>query len=181
MLRYAFITIIVFFSIIVFGQNVTSRLRIEAGGNVYFHFNSLEKYNNGIVYSDWTKLKVYFLDTLNNGTQNNSTKWQLSVNATRDGIYGDSGVNPALDLSTIEFTSVGTDAGATYNNPTVLSDLKTILVRDGSQTVDISAGTSGFADVLVSYHCGTTAGNKLLGKPPDYYYVDIVFTLEEQP
>ncbi len=177
MVRYSLFTFFLLFNIVLRSQNVTSRLSLQSGGNIYFSFNSLEKYNNGISYNDWTKVKVYFVDSAG-GVQNNATKWKLSVKATRDKIYGDGGND--LPLSTIEFTTNGSDGGATYHNPEILQDINTILVSNGSQTVDVVAGTNWLTDVFISYHCGTHAANKLLGKPPDYYTVDLVYTLEEE-
>lgn len=177
MVKYLLFTIFLLFNIGLKSQNITSRLSLQSGGNVYFSFNSLEKYNNGISYNDWTKVKVYFVDTTNLGVQN-STKWKLSVRSTRDKIYGDGGND--LPLSTIEFTTNSNDGGVVYNNPTILQDINTILISNGSQTVDVVAGTSWLTDVFISYHCGTNVANKLLGKPPDYYTVDLVFTLEAE-
>jgi len=85
-------TILILFNFGLRSQNITSRLSLQSGGNIYFVFNSIEKYNNGISYTDWTKVKVYFIDTTNTGSQN-PTKWKLSVKATRDKIMEMVGMN----------------------------------------------------------------------------------------
>jgi len=55
------------------------------------------------------------------------------------------------------------------------------LVDNGEQTVNVAAGTNWLTDIFISYHCGTHVANKLLGKPPDYYTVDIVYELRASP
>ena len=151
-----------------FNQNTTSRLAIESGGSVNFYFNSFQKYVNGVTYSDWTKLRIYYNDTTNAGGVGTFPTWKLDVKALSPTIDGDAG--NSLDLNTIELEATG-DPGAT--GVQALSNIDVSLITGGAIT---DPGTS---IIFITYNCGKSilAPNALLGKNPDYYVVDIVFTL----
>jgi len=172
MVRYILIAIILFIFFTSESQNqTTARLTIESGGSVEFIFNSFFEYENGISYNDWTKLGVYFIDTIA-GVPTAMT-WQLDVKADDAQIRG---VLGNLPLQTIEL-SVSGDPGPTYfagRLQLLNSDQR--IVEDGPQTNLI---LPSLTNVFVSYHCGETAPFKLFGKPADYYSVDIVYTLSE--
>jgi hypothetical protein len=150
-------------------QNTTSRLTIVGEGEtLFFNFNSFEKYRSGISIS--TIAQVYFIDTTNVGTPTTAT-WILDVKANSGSIVGDYGNH--LPLNTIEIEVVGDDAGATYNSPTILSNVDNIhLVENGAQT------PGDFTTLTLTYKVGTTTS--LLGEKADYYYVDIIYTLQPQ-
>ena len=155
-----------------FSQNTTSRLRIVSGGSLYFNFNSLSKYENGLTFTDWTRATVYFIDTTNLGVQT-ALQWRLDVKATTATINGDGG--NTLPLNTIEIESSGINA--TYNGPFAISDADDIhLVENGIQT------DPGTTVVNITYHCGKslTIPNNLLGITPDYYFVDLLLTLQPE-
>ncbi len=154
---------------------VTSRLTIQSGSNINFNFQLLDHYNNGVSYNNWTHLTVFFEDL-----GNPLREWKLSVEATTPVIQGDAG--NSLPLNTIEFSITGDDAAATYFNDVshaVLSPVPTNLVEDGQQTTVPGVLTNLF----ISYHCGKSvyvANNSLIGKTPDYYYAEILYTLEPE-
>jgi hypothetical protein len=170
----------------VFSQNTTSRLRIESGGSIYFYFNSLDQYKNGITYNNWTKVSVYFVDTTAAGATS-AALWILKVKANSNQINSDEGdITHFLPLNTIELEATYTSStGGTATPaamPFALSDTDQPLFTDGSQTKSPLKPTI----VNITYHCGKsiTVPNNLLvptTRFPDYYYVDIILTLEPQP
>ncbi len=169
---------IAFFSIA--QRNITSRLQIEAGSSVYFYFNSFNKINNGISYNDWTKLSVYYIDVDGGGASNN-TRWALDVKANDSDIRGEAG--NTLDLRTIQieadYISGSNDGTTTYLNDGVgveLSDTDENLVDKGLETGAVDGPTK----VSISYHCGKNAGYELIGEEPDFYFIDIIFTLRPE-
>jgi hypothetical protein len=166
-LIYVLLSLILFTN--AFGQNTTSRLTIVSEGETLpFNFNSFEKYRTGISLS--TIAQVYFIDTTDMGIPT-ATNWILDVKANTGSIVGDYG--NSLPLNTIEIDVSGDDIGATYNNPTILSNLDNIhLIENGSQT------PGSFTTLTLTYNVGTTTS--LLGEKADYYYVDIIYTLQPQ-
>lgn len=154
-----------------YSQNVTSRLRIESGGSIYFNFNSLEKYQTGLEYTNWTKVSVYYIDTTDTGIPN-ASNWKLTVKAMSPTINGDAG--NTLPLNTIEMQATGINA--IYYGPFELTNIDNPLADTGLQTAP------GVTNVYITYFCGKskTVPNSLLGKMPDYYYIDILLTLQQQ-
>ncbi|RLD58135.1 MAG: hypothetical protein DRJ01_12960 [Bacteroidetes bacterium] len=152
-------------------QNKSARLQIITGGNVDFIFNSFKKYDSGIVYTDYTKLKIYYIDTDGAGVHQN-TNWQLDFKANSANIEGTSN---NLDLRTIELTA-NNGAGTTANclGKKQLSSLDVTLVDTGKE---ISFEQSL---INITYDCGTNATYKVLNKNPDFYFVDIIFTASPQ-
>lgn len=154
------ILIYVFYGFAMFSQ---ARLNISSGGNVYFHFNSYQKYVNGVTYPNYTKLLISYNDTT---VANSFQNWRLDVKALSPNIDGDNPPN-TLDLNVIELEANGT---GTSTGVQTLSNTD-VKLTGGLQPV---AGLSN-ASVFITYYCGVT--NKLIGKEPDYYVVDLLFTL----
>ena len=157
-------------------HNTTSRLRIESGGSIYFNFNSLNKYENGLEYTNWTKITVYFIDTLKSDGSQTAMKWKLDVKAMSNDITGDAGP-PHLDLNTIELEATSNDALATLSGIIPLTNSDVSLITNGSQTA------SGLTEVYITYYCGQSKlglDNNLMGKKPDYYFVDLMLTLSPE-
>jgi len=163
----------------VIGQNnVTSRLRVVSGGTVSFIFNSLTKYKTGLILTDWTRLHVYFNDTISWGVANNlGNGWQLVVRADDIGVIADGGA-PALALSSIILTASASGGfTGTLAPPVTLSNADQLLVSDINK-VNVNE------EIVISYEIGTTNNPPIspyLGKPADYYTVNLVFTLEPLP
>lgn len=169
-MRKFFLILFLIFSVLTLkSQNTTSRLTLVGEGEThFFNFNSFEKYRNGMSLS--TIATVYFLDTTNVGVQT-ALLWELDVKATTGNIVGDYGNN--LPLNTIEIEVTGDDVLATYNGPLALTNIDNVhLVQNGTQT------PGAFTTLTLTYHVGTTT--PLLGKEPDYYFVDIMYTLGPQ-
>jgi len=154
-------------------QNTTARLTIESGSSIYFNINTFDKYTNGVEYTNWTRFRVYFLDTTNAGAVT-VQKWQLNVEAMSANIAGDAG--NTLDLNTIELIASCGDA-----TPSGI----VVLAGPGSATKLLHTGNNNVSASLVqvTYYCGQskTVTNELIGKQPDHYTVDIVYTLERDP
>ena len=148
-------------------------MRVVSGGSVYFNINSFDKYENGLEYSNWTRLSVSFLDTTDAGDVSNK-KWRLTVEAMTTNIKGN-GTN-TLPLNTIEIAANCADA---TDKPTVALSAPSSAV----EIVDEGANNVSTSLVNITYYCGQskTITNTLLGKSADFYTVDIVITLEGDP
>jgi len=147
----------------------TARIVISRGGFVDFVFNSVEKYQTGITYNDYTYIDICFHDPDNPGV--GGTKWQLEVETATAGVnlIGAS----AIPLSVIELELNGT-ATATYpGGAVVLTSAAQLIATNGIQ------GDESDNKIRITYRCGVT--NSLLGYPPAYNTVDLIFTLSEQP
>ena len=155
-----FIVVYVFMGFSMFSQ---ARLNISSGSSVYFYFNSYQKYVDGVTYNDFTKLSIYYKDTT---AANTYPTWRLDFKALTSEINGEMSSN-TLDLNVIELEATG---AGNSEGIVPLSDSDNIpLLTNASET------DPGTATVFVTYYCGVT--NSLLGKDPDYYVVDILFTL----
>lgn len=179
----------------VYGQNqVHSKITILAGGSVVFPFNSYTKMHDGMEYTNWTRLKISYLDTLDiDGSLTPGSKWSLRVKATTNDIPGDGAVNMNIDkvqLQVVLTTDDGTisNDAATYftiaagsANTTIVSNGQNPTGRDGPVPAERRD-----TEVLISYRVGNDgtgppAANSILGEAPGYYYVDLIFTLEKGP
>jgi len=157
-------------------NNVTSRIRVVSGGTISFYFNSLSKYKSGLTLTDWTRLNVYFNDTTI-GNVGSGNGWQLLVRADDIGVIADGGA-PALALSSIILTASASGGfTGTLAPPVTLSNADQLLVSDATNV-------SVNEEIVISYEIGTTnnpPNSPYLGKPADYYSVNLVFTLEPLP
>ena len=144
-------------------SQVTSRLTVVSGNSVYFTFNSFTKFTTGIEYTDWTLFDVYFDDP-----GDVSNRWRLTVNTSATQIDGDGG--NTLPLSSIYI--LGISASATSNGWMSLdtNPLLGTLLTDGLQGAAMNAS--------VSYRCGMAPATSVLGEATDFYFVDLIFTLE---
>jgi hypothetical protein len=156
----------------IFSQ-ITSRLTIETGGSIYFNFNSLDKYTNGIKLADWTEVRVSFEDP-----SAIPAKWILDVRASElqlDGVQ-----TPfTLDLNTIEMEATTIIGLADAALPIALTNSDQHLVINGVNTAPTT-----YTTVKLTYYCGqsiTVPNNSVLGGIPDFYFVYIYLTLQPQP
>ena len=154
------------------GQNITKRVRVVSGGSISFAFNTIKDYTIGKTYNNWSRLNIYFIDTTNVGGDGASTGWELLVRANQSSIDSDNGALN-LPLSTIEINPSTVIPGAT---PT------TITLTDVDQTIITGidpVATFVEGEIVISFDCGTTT--PLLGEEPEFYSVDLVFTIKELP
>ena len=153
-----------------FGQGTTTvRVRVVRGARLDFIFNSLSRYTDGMTYTDFTKIDIYYNDTVGVGVPNsNCTGWELTVKALQPQFEGDMSAQ-ILDLATIVFSVKrdGIDAG-TFT----LSNAEQVIASDVFPNI-----VNVNEEILITYNCGTLPGNNLMNKMPDYYNVDLVFNL----
>jgi len=170
MLRYYLIFLIVFTFYSAYsqpgGNPYTARMVITRGGYVEFMFNSLEKYENGIKFTDYTYIDICFQDPDNPGA--GGTNWQLEVMANSATFVGAS----ALPLNMLELIISGTPT-ATYVATVALSAVNQVIAYDGLQ------GNESDNRIKISYECGFSG--ILMGKASGYNTVDLIFTLSAQP
>lgn len=152
-------------------QPTTALIMVESGGTVKFSINSLIKYNDGMALEDWTRLAIDFEDT-----EDASATWKLQFKANTDMIYGDYGQELPLNYLLLEARDgggsniLGTPGNGNIQPPVALSTAENTLILNAPQ--------GGFQEnkLYISYRLGQGAEN-LMGKPSDYYYVDIEFIL----
>ncbi len=159
-----------------FSQNITSRITVLSGSSVQLPFNSYTKIANGISYNNWTQIQIYYLDTLDDGTNNTTSQWHLMVRANSATIDGDGGSSMPLDKVELEVSNISPASSGASAGRITLTNTDQEIVRNG-------ANPTNTATVTISYYIGQNAGgtNSLLGETPDYYFVDLIFTLEQQP
>jgi len=145
-------------------SQTTSRLSISSEGETLpFDFNSFKKYEDGISIS--TIASVYFVDP-----SLPALRWKLDVKANSASIIGDNG--NTLPLSTIEIQASGTENPTALYHTISLAPSDVTLIENGSQT-DLNGHI-----IYIQYNVGTNTS--LLGQTPDYYFVDIIYTLQPE-
>ncbi len=145
----------------------TLLVRVESGGSVSFRINSMNKYNEGVEYNDWSRIAVYFIDE-----DDEFRTWNLQYKATTLNIIGDSGIDLYLDLDYL--TIEAKDGGGGNDLSGYVQPEKEL--DSEFQTLIENAPQGNFSDnkIIITYRFGK-GGNILLGEPPGYYVVDIVF------
>lgn len=136
----------------------TTNITINYGNSVYFYFNALPKYQSGITYNNYTQLNLYYEHTV-------GSTWTLSVKAMSNEISG-SGTN-FLDLNHLEIQAE--TGGVPYTAPVPLSNANQIIASG------ILSSTSENIIIDITYSIGTSG---LMGEIPDFYFVDLEYTLE---
>lgn len=162
-----YLVIVFFLSIYnVYGQNdTTATLLIVAGGGTDFSFNSYKKLQDGFAFNNWTRLKPRFIVTVASVVNPTATvPWSLSVRANAADIQGDGG--NSLALGTVR---VMVPAPLGDGNWKPLTDSDTEIATG---TYDPAAGEI----IEISYDCGVAT--TVMGEQTDYYFVDLVFTLQ---
>lgn len=183
-----FILILVFVSVgKIYGQEVHSKITVLSGSSVPLSFNSYTKMINGIEYSNWTRLRILYFDTINDGSLTAASTWELLVRANSANIAGDGVVPMSLDKVELSVAAV-TDDGTL--NPIggylTLTNTDQPLVSNGANPTgrDIGATIGNNTEILISYRIGGNGGppaiNSILGEPPGYYFVDLIFTVQKE-
>lgn len=164
------------------GQIITKRVGVVTGGQIQFQFNSYTSVKNGIIYSKYTKLKIYFDDIAQQLPLilNPSSKgWTLYCRAMNPDILSDDG-SPSLGLSTLKivpsiFSSV--TPGDAVNGGFVLSN-----AGDGdwiARNLTVQSYYQTSMVIELDYYFASPAG--LIGVAPGYYYLDLEFKIIENP
>lgn len=158
----------------------SARLTILYGGDIPFNFRSIDDYKNGIRISNGTVLGITLVD--NNqpaATLEGFTLNFRSFNAQAN-IEGD---NDNLNLNTIQVEATNNiGLPAPDANYTGLQDLTAgwVSLIDYTQNPVTPPDFNNLNwvnhQINISYECGKANGS-LLGKPADYYTVEIEFEI----
>jgi len=170
--KYIFIVFLFFQISLLYGQPggnpYTARMTIVRGGYLEFAFNSMEKYENGIVFNNYTEIAICFSDPDNPGAT--GTEWKLEFEANTSGANFDG--TSSLPLSSLQLNFTGI-AIATYPGAAIpLSNAPSIAISDGKQ------GTEAVNVVYITYECGTET--PLIGTTSGRNSIDIIFTLSAE-
>ena len=142
----------------------TGTIRLESGGSVPFHINSLQKYKDGMELNNWTRFSILIEDL------GPLESWRLEVLASDPKLIGDYGRD--LELDYISLTAVADNLEAESLNYLPVNQLS-----NGPQTIATGQGPGTFV-IWINYGIGTDPGNILLGEHPDYYFVQIYFDIK---
>ncbi|NJO88297.1 MAG: hypothetical protein HC831_04500 [Chloroflexia bacterium] len=155
------------------------RLDVMSGSSTNFQFNSYSKIISGIEYTNWTRFRVYFKvhDGTHTGNPTANT-WELLVHANASPIPGDGGNTLGLDRVELAVENAGSGtATAGIGNYVVITGTSQA-TADQLITGGANLAVPAYEDVIISYRVGGT--NSVQGAVPDYYFVDLVFTLNTQ-
>lgn len=152
------------------GQDNVARLTVLIGSHIEFNFNTIDKYNNGITFTDGTTFGITMTD-LTAGTM---TGWHMDFQSFlgQPTIDGNGGNTIPLNTIQVEATDAnGNLASATFNG------LQDLAVSPGNELMSTTDPTHIPADPLthqvnLSYECGIANGS-ILGQTADYYQVEI--------
>ncbi len=157
------------------GQNISRKLTVISGGNLPFSFNTLKHYKEGFTYNDWTNLVVFYNDTANYtpgfpGLPGDSDGWEVTVRAQTDFISA-SGYLP-FDLSIlklrVENISIPDDPST---DDIDLSDSDQPIIWNRGSILNVSGSFK------ISYDFALPP-NTVLGFMPDFYTVNLIFTIK---
>jgi len=167
--RYGLLLFAVLASLNSKAQNPTYQLTVESGGYTDFKIYSLSQYEDGMSYTNWTRLKIVYKDTTS-GIQ--ADRWYLSFKANTTAFEGDiPSRSLPLDYVSLEVESlVPEDPAATatlYSGPHDLTDGFVSLVENGDE---------GIFRMNITYQLDPT-----LGYSPDYYSSQLIFKMDTVP
>jgi len=189
--------LMLFSTVLVGGQNQHSKITILKGGSVFLPFNSYTKMENGIEYTDWTRLKILYFEesTSTPGTPEGTSYWKLSVRALTGAIIGDGSAND-IPIDRVELLVAATNPGDLLApiNVYPLTTTDQVILTHGSNptgtTIGVAPGTvyvGPNTEVQISYRVGNLGGaappattNTMLGQDAGYFNLDLVFTLERE-
>lgn len=161
------ITLTVLYSLFFFshGFGQSASIEVRGGSGVFLIFNSLKRYDQGVVLDNWTKVTLNF-------NAPTAVGWELRVSSSTATIEAEE-VATDLDLSSIELRATIVNS----NDPTIINKSPVVLSQAGDVLLSGSGNTAIAIDLEISYDCGTNAGNRMLGKSPDNYVTTLVLTL----
>ncbi len=175
------------FSSLLLGQN-SAGFFIEKGNLVPFVFNSFSKLENGVTYTDWTRIKIKMQETTVDAIDTFILGWTLNFRAITPAINGDAG--GSLPLNTLRLRSVDNSPNPPQFTPTggyvaLNSGYQALATTIPGFHVPNTIAAGPEQTILdISYECGgNNSGcplppcNRLLGQTPDLYTVDIELLL----
>jgi len=146
---------------IIFSQNGFVKAR---GWTVSFYFNTLNKIQNGITYTNFT-----YFEAFNDGTHVNGPSWDLTVRANATFING-------LPLGVVEiWANIAAVNGTTTGWQRLDNTLTPVTL--------ISNGAIGSNMAIdISYRVGDITNTvQMSGYPSDFYSVDLIFEMVFHP
>jgi len=167
--RYGLLLLAVLASLNSRAQNPTYQLTVESGGYTDFKIYSLNQYEDGMSYTNWTRLKIAYKDSTS-GIQ--TDRWYLSFKANTTAFEGDipSRSLPLDNVSLYVESLVAEESSATatlYQGPHDISDGFVSLVENGDE---------GIFRMTITYQLDPT-----LGYSPDYYSSQLIFKMDTVP
>ena len=127
-----------------YGQNeVHSKITVLSGNSAFFPFNSYTKMNDGMQYTDWTRLRVLYFDTIADGSLDAASRWELLVRANTSDIPGDGGITP-MNLDKVELLiALTTDDGTITTVAThTITDTDAQIVGNGANPTGRDIGVT---------------------------------------
>ena len=153
-----------------------ARLVVIYGGNIPFHFNTIDDYKNGIRIEDGTYIGITMVDSVANSPTVQGFDLRFRSFNGQGTIDGSGGNFLPLNSIEVEATDLG---GLGAANFTGLQELMTGWINLVEYTdpvwppfTDLNYTTS---QVKISYQCGIVTS--LLGQKADYYNIEIEFEL----
>lgn len=143
----------------------------------------MSKMENGVTYTDWTRIKVKMQELTVDAIDTAALGWTLEFRALTPAINGDNGGN--LNLRTLRLSSSDASPGA--NAPKLTTTIPLTQLTTGAQTLagaiggdlpnTITPGDPDETTINVTYSCGGEAAFRIMGQPADLYTVDIELLL----
>jgi hypothetical protein len=159
------------------GQTTTSVLNVSSGGYQVFFFNTINEFNNGIIYNSTIRLRIRFEDR-DAGNALTTATWKLSVESATPDIGG-TGAN-FLNLNKVELRVESVSVGGTQTAGTnvffPLTAAYQELVHSG--TNDVGFGLPE-VEVVLSLQVGVPP-NQMAGELEDFYMAFLDFFLEKE-
>ncbi len=154
------------FSTNVFSQNISGMIVTTKGGKVKFHLNSVKRIMDGLTYTDYLELTIYYCDT-----NYLTAGWELYVSATNSEFIAALGSVPTVPLDAITITSRMEDGtNIAVNQPLQTSGL---LIGEGLPPITPSKCVQD--RVILSFTC-----TGLMGYSFDFYDTDLHFELKSK-
>lgn len=155
-------------------QDNYARLTVLIGSHIEFNFNSLDKYNSGMQITDGTTLGV----AIGEIAPAVMTGWHLDVQTWMGATDLTGSTGATLPSETIQI--MATDANGNLGTAifTGLQDLTAAgaTLMSTNDLADVPADPNTH-QINITYECGMTAANNLLGATADYYTIEVEFIL----
>lgn len=171
--KIVLIGLLIHLSLSLSAQNTTSRIMVNTGASLDVYFNQLDDYATGITLDGYTKLKIYFNDTIDAVTGNPAnTGWQLSVKPDGDLISVFSATSITIDHIDLRLTGTTlSDPSATFDNITLDGSKQKIAEGDGQIAINET--------ITISYDIGKTVPINIVSN--ERFVVLLEFILEPKP
>lgn len=159
---------------VVLAQDNYARLTVLIGSHIEFNFNTLDKYNNGIQIVDGTTLGI----AIGEIAPAVMSGWHVDVQTFLGAadLTGSTGATLPSETIQIEATDANGNLGTA-----VFTGLQDLSVAGATlvSTTDLShvPADPNTHQINITYECGMTPTNNLLGSTADYYTIEVEFVL----